>query len=39
MAMRRQLAIWLQGESLHGSIWKAGLPRTLLAPAAEAVAA
>jgi len=39
MALRRQLAVWLQGESLHGSIWKAGLPRTLLAPAAEALAA
>ncbi len=37
MALRRQLASWLQGEALHGSIWKAGLPRTLLAATAERV--
>lgn len=34
MALRAQLAIWLQGEALHGSIWRAGLPKTLL-PQAE----
>ena len=39
LALRRQLAVWLQGEPLHGSIWKAGLPRSLLAPVAEAAAA
>ena len=39
MALRKQLATWLQGEALHGSIWKAGLPRTLLASTAESVAA
>ncbi len=36
MAMRTQLASWLQGESLHGSVWKSGLPKTLLARAGEA---
>ena len=39
MAMREQLAVWLKGESLHGSIWRAGLPRSLRAPQADAVAA
>ncbi len=29
VALRAQLAAWLAGESLHGNIWKAGLPRTL----------
>jgi hydroxymethylglutaryl-CoA lyase len=36
MALRRQLASWLQGETLHGSIWKAGLPKSLLVTPAEA---
>lgn len=30
MALRGQLASWLQGEALHGAIWRAGLPKTLL---------
>lgn len=29
MVLRAQLASWLQGEALHGSIWRAGLPKTL----------
>ncbi|MDE2397301.1 MAG: hydroxymethylglutaryl-CoA lyase [Burkholderiales bacterium] len=29
MALRRQVGQWLEGEPLHGSIWRAGLPRTL----------
>lgn len=29
LALRRQLAGWLEGETLHGSIARAGLPRTL----------
>lgn len=31
MALRGRLAQWLDGESLHGAIWRAGLPKTLLA--------
>jgi hydroxymethylglutaryl-CoA lyase len=31
MALRTQLAQWLDGEPLHGAIWRAGLPKTLLA--------
>ena len=30
MALRAQVAEWLQGETLHGSLWRAGLPKTLL---------
>ena len=29
LALRAQAAGWLAGEALHGSIWRAGLPRTL----------
>ncbi len=29
IALRGKLAMWLEGEALHGSIWRAGLPRTL----------
>lgn len=32
MALRAQLAQWLAGECLHGSIAKAGLPKTLRTP-------
>lgn len=35
MGLRRQLATWLQGETLHGNIWRAGLPKSLLAASAE----
>jgi hydroxymethylglutaryl-CoA lyase len=31
MALRQRLAAWLEGEPLHGSVWRAGLPRTVAA--------
>ena len=37
MALRGQLAGWLQDAPLHGNIWRAGLPKTLLAEPALAV--
>jgi hydroxymethylglutaryl-CoA lyase len=30
IALRKKLAGWLEGETLHGSLWRAGLPRTML---------
>ena len=35
LALRKKLAAWLEGETLHGSLWRAGLPKTMLE--AEAV--
>jgi hydroxymethylglutaryl-CoA lyase len=29
VALRGKLAHWLEGEPLHGSLWRAGLPRTM----------
>ena len=29
MALRGRIAGWLEGEALHGNIWRAGLPKTL----------
>jgi len=29
VALRGRLAHWLEGEPLHGSLWRAGLPRTM----------
>jgi len=29
IALRSQLAHWLEGETLHGSLWRAGLPKTM----------
>lgn len=29
MALRGRIGTWLDGEPLHGAIWRAGLPRTL----------
>jgi len=29
LALRAQVAAWLEGETLHGTLWRAGLPRTL----------
>ena len=29
LALRAKLAQWLEGETLHGAIWRAGLPKTL----------
>ena len=31
MALRNQVGQWLEGEALHGAIWRAGLPKTVLA--------
>jgi hydroxymethylglutaryl-CoA lyase len=31
MALRAQVAQWLEGEPLHGAIWRAGLPKTIAA--------
>jgi hydroxymethylglutaryl-CoA lyase len=33
IALRERLGGWLDGETLHGSLWRAGLPKTLLAAA------
>jgi hydroxymethylglutaryl-CoA lyase len=30
MHLRAQVAQWLEGETLHGTLWRAGLPKTLL---------
>lgn len=29
LALREQVADWLAGETLHGTLWRAGIPRTL----------
>lgn len=31
MALRTKVAGWLEGETLHGTLWRAGLPKTMLA--------
>lgn len=31
MALRAQVAAWLEGENLYGTLWRAGLPKTLQA--------
>ena len=28
LALRAKVAGWLAGETLHGTLWRAGLPRT-----------
>lgn len=33
LALRRQVAGWLDGEPMHGTLWRAGLPKTLAAAA------
>ena len=33
LALRASLAGWLAGEPLHGSLWRAGLPKTMSAAA------
>ena len=33
LALRAKVATWLEGEALHGTIWRAGLPKTMLASA------
>ncbi|WP_066342261.1 hydroxymethylglutaryl-CoA lyase [Azohydromonas lata] len=37
LALRAQVAGWLEGETLHGTLWRAGLPKTF-EPAAAAAA-
>ena len=32
IALRGRLAQWLDGETLHGTLWRAGLPATMAAP-------
>ena len=34
IALRSKVARWLEGETLHGSLWRAGLPKTMLAATA-----
>ena len=35
LALRAKVAGWLDGEALHGTLWRAGLPKTFAAPAAR----
>ena len=35
IALRATLAGWLEGETLHGTLWRAGLPRTMRVSAAN----
>jgi hydroxymethylglutaryl-CoA lyase len=39
LVLRQKVAGWLEGEALHGSIWRAGLPKTMRAPDMESVSA
>jgi hydroxymethylglutaryl-CoA lyase len=36
LALRARIAKWLEGEPTHGTIWKAGLPKTMQKEAAHA---
>lgn len=36
LALRAKLATWLDGETLHGTLWRAGLPKTLAEARAHA---
>ena len=38
LRLRAKVAAWLDGESLHGALWRAGLPRSVTADAAPAAA-
>ena len=38
LRLRAKVAAWLAGESLHGALWRAGLPRSVTADAANAAA-
>ena len=29
LGVRQQVAAWLEGETLHGTLWQAGLPKTM----------
>jgi hydroxymethylglutaryl-CoA lyase len=39
IALRGKLAGWLEGETLHGSLWRAGLPKTMQRQSTTAAAA
>jgi len=39
LALRAKVADWLAGEALHGTVWRAGLPKTLSTAGAAAIAA
>jgi hydroxymethylglutaryl-CoA lyase len=39
LALRARVAGWLSGETLHGTLWQAGLPKTFTASRATRVAA
>ncbi|MGO4329965.1 hydroxymethylglutaryl-CoA lyase [Cupriavidus sp. 2TAF22] len=39
LALRARVAGWLDGETLHGTLWRAGLPKTFSASLADAVTA
>jgi hydroxymethylglutaryl-CoA lyase len=39
LALRARVAQWLEGETLHGTLWRAGLPSTMRADAATEVRA
>ncbi|MDA7414794.1 hydroxymethylglutaryl-CoA lyase [Xenophilus arseniciresistens] len=36
LALRARVAGWIEGEPTHGALWRAGLPKTFVAPAALA---
>lgn len=36
LALREKVAQWLEGETLHGALWRAGLPKTFAQHAASA---
>ncbi len=38
LALRAKVADWLHGETLHGTLWRAGLPKTFNNDSATAVA-
>ena len=35
LALRGKVAAWLEGEPLHGTLWRAGLPKTMRAAATQ----
>jgi hydroxymethylglutaryl-CoA lyase len=39
LALRAKVAAWLENETLHGTVWRAGLPKTLSTSGAAAIAA
>jgi hydroxymethylglutaryl-CoA lyase len=39
MALRARVAGWLEGETLHGTLWRAGLPKTMRLSAGSTAAA